>query len=283
MESSKIPVTVVIPTKNEIKNISRCLDLLDRFQQIVVVDSQSTDGTREAAKAAGATVVDFNWEPGQLKKRNWVLTHYALDTDWVLFLDADEFVTEAFINAVDERVRKTEAVGFWLHYRLYFMGKLLRHGVSQKKLALIRSGAGFYEKICDLGWTELDMEVHEHPILDGPIDEILEPIDHLDYKGLFHFIKKHNEYSTWEANRYASMRENADSRFTFRQHVKYRYLESWWFSIAYFIIAYIFQLGFLDGAAGFRYALYKGIYFFQVRDKIQELKRANASPVGDKK
>jgi glycosyltransferase involved in cell wall biosynthesis len=267
-----LPVTVVVPVKNEAANLSECLAALDGFAEIVVVDSASVDKTVEIAKAAGATILDFRWAGGFPKKRNWVLQTFTFKTDWVLFLDGDEKPTPAFKAAVTEALRNAKYVGFWLRYRNHFMGRVLRYGVPQRKLALFRVGSGYYERIEDPGWSTLDMEVHEHPVLNGLVGEIAEPIEHKDFRGLRHFIGQHNDYSSWEAYRYISLVNDtvAWSHLTSRQKFKYRNIHRWWYAPAYFVLAYFCMGGLLDGTPGFMYAMLKFTYFCEVRAKILE-------------
>jgi len=272
-------VTVVIPVKNEATNLPVCLARLEGFGKIVVVDSASTDATCSIARDAGAEVLVFEWDGKFPKKRNWVLQTHEFTTNWVLFLDADEFVSEAFKMEVADVLQGTECVGFWLNYERWFLGKQLRHGDEFNKLALFRVGAGAYERIEENKWSALDMEIHEHPVLDGAIGEISAPIEHNEYRGLHHYIAKHNEYASWEAERYLcligkSERVNGESEewqgLTERQQAKYRHISKWWAAPVYFIRGYILKGGFLDGAVGFHFALGKAIYFYQIRLKIRE-------------
>ena len=274
MDSSRpFPVTVVIPVKNEEKNLAFCLAKIRDFAEILVVDSGSSDQTREIAEKAGTKFLEFQWQGGHPKKRNWVLLNYLFTTPWVLFLDADEQLTDAFCAELSKKLQENAHVGFWLSYRNYFLGKMLKHGVPQRKLALFRVGSGLYERVDDLKWTHLDMEVHEHPVLKGSIGEITAPIDHLDYRGLHHFMERHNDYSTWEATRYVELRSRSrvTNSLTERQQFKYRYIERWWFPIAYFGLTYLIYGGLLDGRPGFVYAVFKSMYFFQVQQKIREI------------
>ena len=151
-------------------------------------------------------------------------------------LDADEHLTDAFLKELRARISEDSYVGYWLNYKNHFLGRVLKFGVPQRKLALFRVGAGLYEQIDDARWSELDMEVHEHPILQGSVGEITVPIDHLDYRGLHHFIDRHNSYSTWEANRYLQLRAIPKDvrRLSPRQIAKYRYIEHWWFPTCLF-------------------------------------------------
>jgi glycosyltransferase involved in cell wall biosynthesis len=278
-------VTIVLPVKNEEKNLARCIDLVSALGPVVVVDSGSDDQTKEIAMNAGATVLDFKWDGGFPKKRNWTLRNYSFTTEWVLFLDADEFVSSDFIQELQAAIQSTVHVGFWLNFSNYFMGQQLRGGDAFRKLALFRVGAGEYEKIDEDNWSHLDMEVHEHPVLGGSIGEIQAPIEHNDFRGLKHYIGKHNEYSSWEAIRYIRLmgqREEISAQssqcrcteweaLTPRQKKKYRNLAKWWFAPAYFVASYFLKKGFVDGSVGLYFSVLKGIYFFQIRLKILEL------------
>ena len=119
------------------------------------------------------------------------------------------------------------------------------------------------------------MEVHEHPIIEGPLGEISAPIVHQDYKGLEAFIARHNAYSSWEAHRYwkiVNASEEEWERLTPRQKKKYQNLAKWWWSLAYFVANYFLKQGFRDGPKGFVYSVFKAIYFYEVRQKILEVR-----------
>lgn len=279
MENKTVPITVVIPIKNQASALSRCLEPLREVAAVVVVDSGSTDETVEVAQRWGAKVLRFTWNGCYPKKRNWVLQTYSFSTAWVLFLDADELLTPAFISELRLAIASTKYVGYWINYANFFQGRLLRFGVPQRKLALFKVGCGFYERIEENRWSNLDMEVHEHPILDGPLGKLKSRIRHEDYSSLSAFIERHNQYSTWEARRYLTQKANQtnDARsLTFRQRVKYSLLESRWLSVLYFINTYILLGGFLDGSAGLHYAIYKSRYFFDISQKIAEMRRSDA-------
>lgn len=270
-------LTVVVPVRNEARNLAACLGSIPPGLPVLVIDSSSTDETVAIAKTAGATVVQFHWRGGFPKKRNWVLQTYAFETPWVLFLDADERMTPAFVSELAAALARTEVVGYWLNYRNHFMGKILRHGDPQRKLALFRIGAGAYERIDDERWSRLDMEVHEHPILDGAVGEIGAAMDHEDDRGLHKHIDRHNDYSSWEARRFQALASDpaAWGQLTARQRAKYRHLRRWWYAPTYFLFTYVMRLGFLDGRAGLAYAWLKLVYFSEVRLKIIELKKAD--------
>ena len=277
--SHTIRVTVAVPVKNEKANLAACLERLGRFAEIVVIDSASTDRTRKIAERFGARVVDFQWNGKYPKKRNWFLLNDPPSLPWVLFLDADEFIDEAFCDAVSTAVLDARKDGYWLTYTNYFLGQALRHGLTQRKLALFRVGKALYEKIEEDGWSRLDMEIHEHPIVEGAVGEIPVPIDHRDYKGLARFLEKHIDYARWEARRYCRLQDDPDAwqHFTKRQRFKYHHLTKWWYPSFYFFFTYVVKLGLLDGAAGYHYASYKAWCFQTIRLLIREQLASNRS------
>lgn len=262
-----IPVTVVIPAKNEEENLRTCLDGLKRFQQVVVIDSCSTDGTADIARNWGAELIEFTWNGKFPKKRNWYLMNFRPECEWVLFLDADEVVTEDFVDQISVSIERPDIEAYWLRYTNHFLGRALRYGDPQRKLALFKHGSAFYERIDEVEWSHLDMEVHEHPIIEGLVGEIQAKIDHCDFRGLPHFIKRHVEYALWESRRALSVRRRTEEwrALTSRQRAKYRSLDKWWFPAAYFAYSYLFRLGFLDGRAGLAYAICKAWYFYTIR------------------
>lgn len=143
----KIPITVIIPVKNEEQNLPHCLQLLSGFDQVLVIDSGSTDRTVEIARNNGAEVYQFEWNGRFPKKRNWVLRNFTFRNDWVLFLDADEYINQRFIEEVQEKITHPGISGYWVPFNKYFMGKELKYGDVFEKLALFKVGAGEYEEI----------------------------------------------------------------------------------------------------------------------------------------
>lgn len=279
-----LPITVILPVKNEESHLPDCLRAIgNHFAEVVVVDSGSTDHTCRIADEAGVKVLKFAWDGGFPKKRNWVLQNHNFRTRWVLFLDADELVTQAFIDELHRVLPTTTHVGFWISFTNWFLGQPLRHGDVFRKLALFQIGAGEYERFPEQLWSNLDMEVHEHPVLNGTLGDIHSKLDHDLYRGLHHYLDKHNEYSTWEANRYHWLRSAPPTerdKLTPRQKFKYRNLDRWWLAWIYFIASYLLKRGFLDGSAGWHFNWLKKRYFHDIRAKIREssLARRSAPP-----
>jgi len=268
-----IPVTVIVSVKNEELNLPNCLEKLKDFSEVIVVDSMSTDKTPKISKEFGYRLVNFNWNGKFPKKRNWTLENIVIKNEWVLFLDADEFVTKAFIEEVGEKIKLNEKNGYWINYNNFFMGKEQKFGLKMRKCALFKKDKGRFEKIEENNWSHLDMEVHEHPIIEGGIGHLKNTIIHKDYKGLQHYIARHNAYSSWEAERFMSLKKDKVTKLTLRQKIKYSLIQTGFLPYLYFIGTYLFKGGILDGLSGFYFARFKSIYFFQIQAKIKELKQ----------
>jgi hypothetical protein len=277
-----LPVTVILPVRREPAQVADILPLLGEFERVIVVESADDAVTRNLAGRHGADFRVFSWPGGYPKKRTWAALTCDVTTPWILFLDADERPTPGFVDELRRTLPRTDAMGFWLGYDTVFLGRRLRFGIPQRKLALMRTGAGAYEAIDDPGWTDLDMEVHEHLVVEGTVGVIRAPLVHLDCKTIDAYVRRHNTYATWEASRHAAL-SNTPERWhelTFRQRVKYRLVGSPVFPPLYFVLQYFLRLGFLDGAAGARFALLKAGYFAEVGAKIaeQRLHRPAARP-----
>lgn len=269
---NKIPITVIVSVKNEALNLPSCLEKLNRFSQIVIVDSGSTDDTVVIAERMGAEVVQFQWNGKFPKKRNWALQNANLQHEWILFLDADEFVTEAFVDEVAIKIQDPNFNGFTIQFENYFMDRKLRYGYGFNKSALFKKSKGIYEKVEEDLWSHLDMEVHEHPIIEGNVGVIKAKVVHKDFKTLDHYIAKHNAYSTWEAQRYLQLKNSKNNHLSVNQKIKYGLLTTGLLPAVYFIGAYFLKLGFLDGKEGFYLARFKSHYFFQIQVKVNSLK-----------
>ncbi len=270
-----IPVSVVVPVKNEEKNIARCLEQLSEFDDIQVIDSGSTDRTPEIAESyPNVRVVQFEWSGKYPKKRNWTLENCDFKYEWVLFVDADEFLSESFKRELAKVIATTTHNGFWLRFTNYFMGKQLRFGDMFTKIALVKRGCGRYEYTEEDKWSKLDMEVHEPLVIDGTVGVIKSKIIHEDRKGLKQYIEQHNEYSSWETRQYYSIRKDPEiwSKVYFRRKLKYYLLHQWYFAILHFVYSYVFKFGFLDGRRGLVFAVLKLHYYFQVYCKVVEYK-----------
>jgi glycosyltransferase involved in cell wall biosynthesis len=199
---TRAPLSVLIPVKNEGANIGGCLASVTFADEIVVVDSVSTDGTQEIAASAGARVVQFEWNGRFPRKKNWALGNIPWRHEWVLIIDADERITPELEKQIRDAIRRNDADGFYLNRRFWFLGGWINHCgyFPSWNLRLFRHRLGRYEQIeiNDSGQSG-DNEVHEHVLLDGRTGYLSTPMEHYAFPDVATFIEKHNRYSTWEA------------------------------------------------------------------------------------
>src|SRR5437588_13083580 len=121
--NSRVPVSVLVPIKNEAENLPRCLSSVSWADEIFVVDSQSTDGSSEIAQRHGAKVVQFAFNGTWPKKKNWALEHLPFGNEWIFILDADEVLPPAAEAEFDKAIADAgDIAGYWINSRLTFMG-----------------------------------------------------------------------------------------------------------------------------------------------------------------
>jgi len=276
-----VPVSVIVPIKNEAENLPRCLDSVAWADQIFVVDSQSADGSQRIAEKLGARVVQFEFNGTWPKKKNWALEHLPLRNDWVFILDADEVLpaaAEAEFRAAIANAGAT--VGYWINRRFMFMGRWLRHAYYPNwNLRLFRHSLGRYEKLTDAATASGDNEVHEHVVVQGPTGRLRCELDHYAFPSVEVFVEKHNRYSNWEAH-VAVASEGAgnsdqiqSSRVAQRRRLKRLAQRLPFRPLLRFLYVYIWQRGFLDGREGYYFARMHAFYEFLSVAKTYELKK----------
>jgi len=281
MEVGRLPLSVIIPTRNEEKNLSTCLSALGEVGEIYVIDSNSTDTTVNLARSYGAKVVQFDYQGGWPKKRQWAMDTLPFAYEWILLLDADEVLTSDLLREIRSAIQDPTINGYYIALRMHFLGRPLRHGdASFWKLSLFRHGRGKYEcRLKDQNTSMADMEVHEHVVVDGPTGRLRNPLLHRNVESLSRYIQKHDEYSNWEARvllRDEGAGEIPASPFG-TQAQRRRWLKRRLFAIPgspvfLFLYRYIIRLGFLDGIPGLIYCGFQAIQMFHTKAKIYELR-----------
>jgi glycosyltransferase involved in cell wall biosynthesis len=275
-----LPLSVIIPVRNESHNLARCLESVREVGEVYVVDSQSSDNTVEIARSFHANVVHFYYHGGWPKKRQWAMDTLPLAYDWVLLLDADEALTPELTSEIRNAINEPRFDGYYISLQMHFLGRRLRHGGADFcKLSLFRRGKGRFEcRLKDQNRSMGDMEVHEHVVVDGKIAKLRNPLCHYNVESLSRYIRKHDEYSNWEVQAWiqgpASYGGLQPSLFG-NQAQRRRWLKSKLFrlpgsSLLFFLYRYLFRLGFLDGIPGLIYCGFQGTQFFHIKAKIYE-------------
>lgn len=284
--SSMLPVTVIIPVRNEAHNLPRCLESLKSVGEVYVIDSESTDDTGVVAQSYGAKVVQFHYTGGWPKKRQWAMDTLLLAFDWILLLDADEVLTPDLENEITKAILDPNIDGYYIALQIYFLGRRLRHsGAGFWKLSLFRKGLGRFEcRLRDQDASMADMEVHEHVVVNGTTRKLSHPLIHHNIESLSRYIQKHNEYSNWEARVWCYGGRDKDkndedikpslwgTQAQRRRWLRRRFLRMPGSPLAFFLYKYVWRLGFLDGIPGLIYCAMQGIQFFHIKAKIYELR-----------
>jgi glycosyltransferase involved in cell wall biosynthesis len=183
-------ITTLINTRDEEVHIERAVRSAIALGPVFVVDSGSDDDTVAIARAGGAEVVEHEWA-GYAEQKNWAREHLPLTTDWVLHLDADEFLTPISRAEIARAVASDDRSGYYIPRQNIFLGRLLKHAwwYPDYQLRLFRRDRGRYE----------ERSVHEHVILDAEVGFLEHPIMHESLKGIDAFLARHVRYAGLEA------------------------------------------------------------------------------------
>src|SRR5260370_16867467 len=164
--STLLPVTAIVAVRNEARNLPRCLESLREMGEVYVVDSQSSDATVQIAESYGAHVVQFHYQGGWPKKRQWAMESLPLAHDWIFLVDADEALTPELGQEILDATQNPNYDGYYIALRMYFLGRELLHsGASFEKLSLFRRAKDRYEfRLREQNPSIPHMKVHE-PVL----------------------------------------------------------------------------------------------------------------------
>jgi glycosyltransferase involved in cell wall biosynthesis len=235
----------IVLTKNEEKNIERCIKALSFCDEIIVIDDYSVDKTVEIAKKLNATVIQRPLNNNFSAQRNCGLAQ--ANGEWVLFVDADEIVSEGLKSEILSNINSKFFKGFYLRRKDLAFGRELKFGetANVKLLRLGRKDSGLWQR-----------PVHEVWKIKGPVDILKTPLSHFSHHNIIDSLRKINYYSTIEAN--------------FRKNEKSGYIKIFFYPAGKFIKNFIFSLGILDGMQGFLIASLMSAHSFLVRVKIWE-------------
>lgn len=277
-----IPVSVVVMTKDEERNLPACLSSLERFAEVFVVDSGSTDATCAIARERDARVVPFAWNGRYPKKKQWCLENLPFAHAWVLYVDADERVEPELAEEIAAlfATGAPARAGYFVSLDYVFLGRVLRHGHRVTKLALFDRGRGRFVDYPDLEAANMwEVEGHYQPAIDGPTARLRGRILHEDHDSLYHWFARHNRYSDWEAvlRERDAIAGDDEALPRGRRALKRLFARLPFKAGLSFLYVYVVRLGFLDGRAGLQFALAKAFYYWQVDLKLRE-RRLAAGP-----
>lgn len=278
--SDKIPISVLIQTKNEEVGIAACIRGLADFEEVIVVDSNSSDRTVEIAEREGARVVNFTWSGRYPKKKQWQLENLETKFDWVFFVDADESPRPELIDELrhvfswPER-RDLAALDVDLDY--VFARRVLKHGHRVTKRCIVHKDRVRFPEMNDLNAPGMgELEGHYQPDVSGSAMRVRGRLLHNDLDPVATWFTRHNKYSTWEAH--LRMDHKLRGEIARRRTLKGRVFDAVPFKpFLFFVYAYLVRAGFLDGRAGFDYAFALSAYYWQIGLKTRELEAIRTS------
>jgi glycosyltransferase involved in cell wall biosynthesis len=275
-------VSIIVPTLDERLHVERLIDSVRELGPVYVVDAGSRDETRDLAAAAGAQVYEHPWE-GYSAQKNWALDHLPIETEWVLFLDADEFVPPSLRGEIADAVKRSEYDGYWLPEMNVFFGRPLKHAwwYPAYQLRLFRFGKGRFE----------DRAVHESVLLSGRAGFLKQTLYHESLKGIDAHVERHLRYATYEANEIRRIKQEG-----FRNERTGRLFGSWperrrflkvkvWYRMparpaVRFFWMYFVKRGFLDGREGRIYCELMAAQEALINAKLLELDRGGEQDPG---
>ena len=242
-------LSVGIITYNEEKNILKVIKSVEKIaDEIIIVDSNSTDNTVDLAKKNGAQVFIENWK-GYGPQKNSVIE--KCNHDWILLIDADEVVSEKLRKRIFKIINnKPEFEVYKINFTAVCFGKTIKYGgwSNHYRIRLFRRGSGLYN----------DREVHEKFVTKSLVGKIKEDLYHYTYDDITDYFNKMNRYTSEAANHYKL------------NNKKKTFLMFYFDSIFKFFKMYIIKLGFLDGYKGYLLAKLASIYVFVKYAKLKE-------------
>lgn len=273
---NKIPLSVIVTTKNEEKNVGRCLGALKDFAKIIVVDSHSMDRTCAIAREYNAQVVSYRWDGKYPKKRQWCLDTLALSYDWVFWVDADEVVTPALVREI-RRIfsSKPDKAGYFVRGRYVWNGEVLDYGLKNNKLCLFDRRKIAFPVVNDLGIEGMgEMEGHYQPVLKAAyageqLGQVKAPLLHYAAENKAAWEERHKRYALWEAE--MTRREAwPQDPVIWRENVKKTLRTSFLRPYIMFTHSYVLKGGFMDGQAGMDFAKSRMKYCSMIRKAIKK-------------
>ncbi len=255
---SKLSVTVI--TLNEEANIVPCLESAGFADEIVVLDSGSTDRTVELARNFTDRVLSVPWQ-GFGKTKNQAVSEARLP--WIFVLDADERLTLPLQQEIQAIVRADgPADGYRVPRRNHFCGRFIKHlgWYPDYSIRLFRKAKGRFA----------DQEVHERVEVDGPVGTLQHPMLHYTYNSISDFVLRMDRYSTLAAKELLRRGKQPCPG------------ELLWRPLLTFLKLYILQKGFLEGRDGytlaFLYSTYNFLKYYKFRELNQQAAREGVPP-----
>ena len=270
-------ISVVILTLNEEVNLAECLDSCVWSDDIVVLDSFSSDRTREIATGKGARFLQRRFD-NYAAQRNAALSEVRFKHPWVLMVDADERTPPDLVAEMNRGVANADSdtVMFRMRRKDFFLGRWLRHSSGYPT---------WFGRLVRTGRVRVEREVNEEYIADGKVAYLQSHLLHYPFnRGVAYWYERHNRYSSMEAVAKVESRAlplSFKSLFGADPIGRRRVLKQIVYRLPlrpmiWFLYLYVFRLGFLDGRAGLAFSRMRASYEMMIDLKVIEIGRARA-------
>jgi glycosyltransferase involved in cell wall biosynthesis len=240
-------ISIVVIAKNEADRIGCLLKSVEFADEVIVVDSGSTDGTQDLCKQFGAKVI-FNKWPGYAAQKQFAMEHAV--SEWILNLDADEEISDSLAKEIQHIINDagSDISAFSMPRLSRYLGRWIKHGgwYPDRKVRLVRRGKGAWKGV-----------LHEQLVVDGKTEQLSKPILHHVYRGISDHVVTINKFS----DVYVAEHGSAGRWFVFAGVVH---------AIGKFAECYLWKLGFLDGIPGLVIAMNSAWYIFLKHAKAWE-------------
>lgn len=263
-------ISVLILTYDEAINLPHCLSSVAFSDDVVVLDSGSSDGTVQVAESAGATVLNRPFD-NYAAQRNFGLSH-DFKHDWILMLDADERIPSGFIDELRSVTEQKDNVVtlYRMRRKDMFMGRWLKRSSGYPT---------WFGRLFRKGQVRVEREINEEYYTDGEVGMLAGHLIHHPFnKGIEYWFERHNRYSSMEAKKLLDeqtqsvkwsnflskdpmLQRKAFKAFAYRMPFR---------PLLTFCFLYFVKFGFLDGKAGFHFSLMRSIYEYMISLKIRE-------------
>lgn len=274
-----LDLTVIILTYNEELHIRRCLENVKPFaKEIIVVDSFSSDATKLICEELGVKFVEHKWPGNQALQFNWALENVTVNTEWILRLDADEYLSEELIKEIRTKLpsEPSNIKGIIMGRKVFFLGKLMKRGQTINLLRIFRKGYGRSEvRVMDehVILTEGEAIKFENLFYDHSLIDIDDwTIKHLNYakRNAAEFLNM--KYGLREGDS-----KKLKGQASIKRKLRNIYLDFplFWRPFFYFLYRYFVQGSFLDGKEGFLWCFYQGWWNTTMVDtRLSEVRKA---------
>ncbi|MEM6505855.1 MAG: glycosyltransferase family 2 protein [Planctomycetota bacterium] len=265
-------ISVLVRTLNEEVNLSDFLENLRWCEDIVLVDSGSTDETLAIAESAPVRIFHKGWDGDESQHLHWIMEHVDFKHEWVLLLDADERAPQPLLKEIETTIQLPEGTNpnaYYIGRKNYLLGKWIKHSMpATPVMRMFRPGRIRWER-----------KINPVPVVDGSYGYLKENLDHFNFsKGISEWLDRHNRYATYEAmetlkslsmdtlkiaplfSRDIAKRRAALKKLSFRLPAR---------PFIKFIYTYFIRLGFLDGRAGLIYCSLQCIYEWMIVIKVR--------------